>query len=145
MRLTRRLLLVPGIAAVIASIALAGASFSGLVDSARAGVTTGTAEPTRCIPGQTCPTTTPQKPKTHTPTPEGPTETSSPATSTPVPPSAVPATNTPTGGTQAGGIQPPSTGTGPGDVDGQPWLLIAAGAALAVFGVGASAAGLKRR
>jgi len=149
MRLNRGPLLVTGIAAIIAAIALAGASFSGL-PSAFAGVSstpefTPEFTPATCVPGQTCPTSTPQEPRTHTPTPEpteGPTDTAVPVTDTPAPP---PPTNTPTGGTQAGGIQPPSTGTGPGDVDGQPWLLIAAGAALAIFGVSATAVGLKRR
>ncbi len=163
MRLNRRFLLVPGIAAIIAAIALAGASFSGFAPVSAGSSPDPTAEfsptvdPCQEAVGATngdlvaagnqeeCVTPTVGKAKTHTPTPEGPTETTVPVTNTPVPPSAVPATNTPTGGSQAGGIQPPSTGTGPGSVDGQPWLLIVAGAALGLFGVGAIAAGVKRR
>ena len=133
MRLNRRLLLVPGIAAIIASIALGGISFSTL------------GEPKVALAGE--PTTAPTeegRPKSHTPTVK-PTEapkTSVPSTSTPVPPPPPPP---PAGGTQGGGVRPPDTGTGGPGSSGSPWLFVAGGLALAAFGVGSTAFGLRRR
>jgi len=150
MRFNRRYLLLPGIAAILAAVALAGVSFTPVgVAPTQAGTSPDpTADPDPTIDPceeQECitPSPTAGKPRTHTPTAEpteGPTDV--PATNPPAPPAP---TNTSTGGTQAGGVKPPSTGTGDAAAGGQPWLLIAAGAALAVFGVGATTAGLKRR
>ncbi len=135
MRLNRRLLLLPGIAAIIASIALGGISFSTLAD------------PGVALAGE--PTTAPteeSRPKSHTPTVK-PTEavvTEAPSTSTPVPPT-VAAPTRPSGGAEGSGLRPPNTGTGDAGSSGTPWLLVAGGFALAAFGIGSTAFGLRRR
>jgi hypothetical protein len=92
-----------------------------------------------------CETPTETIPRTHTPTPEGtepPTEVADTSTPGPTEP---PATDTPTGGAGAGGVQPPSTGFGPDGGNGNGLWLLLAGAALAVVGAGATAAGIRSR
>jgi|CXWL01.1.fsa_nt_gi hypothetical protein len=157
MRLNRRLLLLPGIAAIIASIALAGISFSTLGEPALAQIADPTTDPCQqamsigaggevaaLAQQQPCESPTEEKrPKSQTPTVK-PTEvpkTDVPSTSTPVPPPPPP----PSGGTQGGGVRPPDTGTGGAGSAGSPWLFVAGGLALAVFGVGSTAFGLRRR
>jgi len=154
-----------GSAAIIASIAMAGLTFSTgtSVISAGGGTYEPTYEPTfdPCLEYNTsienngeivafgeeeCVTETQGPAKTHTPTAE-PTEltepTEPPATATTAPPDA---TDTPTGGAAGGGIQPPATGTGDaGSSTDFGWLFMAGAAALAVGGAGALGYGLRRR
>src|SRR5262245_1911776 len=151
MRLPRQFFIVAGSAAIIASIAVAGLSFS-LVPSATATVGEPTPDPCQdqttsynggAAPGPElvafgaqCETPTEGPPKTHTPTPQGtavPTEEPEATNTAPAAPTTAPATSTPSGSAGSGGVTPPNTGTG-GDASASDQWLIAAGSVLLLLG-----------
>lgn len=168
MRIPRQVFTITGAAALLAAVALGGASFSLQADNDvhAVGEFTPSPDPTAppvtpttdpCVDlqpsgitafGEQCTPTEETAPRTHTPTPEGTAEPTSPpatqpaSTSTTAPPVA---TSTPSGGAGAGGLQPPSTGsngdTGAADLG---WLLLAAGLALAAGGTAALGYGLRK-
>ena len=158
MRTTHHWLIGIGAACLIAAVAAFGMSMGSPGPVSAGG--TGTTEPTidPCIVaenvaggdvaalGEECETPATQViPRTHTPTPEGtepPTEVADTSTPAPTEP---PATDTPTGGAGAGGVQPPNTGFGDDGGSGSSMWLLLAGAALAVVGAGATAAGVRSR
>jgi hypothetical protein len=160
MRTAQHWLIGIGAACLIAAVAAFGMSMGSPGPVSAGG--TGTVEPTidPCVDAQNeaggdivalgeveeCETPATQViPRTHTPTPEGtepPTEVADTSTPGPTEPAA---TDTPTGGAGAGGVQPPSTGFGPDGGNGNGLWLLLAGAALAVVGAGATAAGIRSR
>ena len=168
MRIPRQVFTITGAAALLAAVALGGASFSLQADNDvhAVGEFTPSPDPTAppvtpttdpCVEvqpsgviafGVQCTPTEETPPKTHTPTPESTSEPTEPAatepatTSTTAPPVA---TSTPSGGAGAGGLTPPSTGSnGDNGVGSLSWLFVAAGLALAAGGTAALGYGIRK-